>query len=97
MSKETNKKIIKEFNKFYGAMFECGDFEELLDKISKALTAKDAEWEKRIKKATEAERERILKEIEKLEKWEVTDFPIDKPAITSHLVRKEQIKKLLND
>lgn len=40
------KDIVKTFDKYWGAMFECGDFEALRNDIEDALNRGDAEWKK---------------------------------------------------
>lgn len=51
----TNKEWEEEAQKFYGTMFESGDFDELIAFISKVIS-----------QAVETERERIIKLVEEI-------------------------------
>lgn len=49
----------KEFGKFYGAMFECGDFEELMSKIKSLLFSQRQEIIEEIKREVEGRKKEI--------------------------------------
>jgi len=88
------KGMVNNFGKFYGCMFECGDFEELLDRIEEALTEISEQSRK-------LERERILKALPK--KREYKKMPYGLQAIEGSINDArvgfneclEEIKKLL--
>lgn len=40
----------EQFSKYYGSMFECGDFDRLINDIDSILQQKDQEWREKIEK-----------------------------------------------